>query len=190
MSGIPAWSRGKFGADMSSFRDRFFTPLRRKAILSWRILLGAGIGVAVAMAGLPILVAGALGGAVYAGAVVAAMPDRDVRVSIDPFTLGEPWRQFVQAAQRSRRQLTATVARVAAGPLRDRLQAIAGKLDGALAESWDIARRGNEIDGLVTRARPDTVAVATRNAPTASGGGADRERDGGHRLRGAPARHR
>ena len=34
--------------------------------------------------------------------VVAAMPNRTVRASIDPFTLGEPWRQFVQSAQRSR----------------------------------------------------------------------------------------
>jgi hypothetical protein len=81
--------------------------------------------------------------------VVAAMPERTVKASIDPFTLGEPWRQFVQGAQRSRRQLSVIVGRVGAGPLRDRLQEIVDKLDEGIADSWGIAQRGNEIDGLV-----------------------------------------
>ncbi len=136
------------------FRDRFFTPKTASAILSWRILLGVGVGVVAAVAGLPIIAAAGVGLAVYGASVVVAMPKRAITASIDPFAISEPWRQFVQAAQRSRRQLADTVRATPAGPLRDRLQGIADRLDGGIAESWAIARRGDEIDGIVTGLDP------------------------------------
>ena len=37
------------------FRDRFFTPTTAKAILSWRILLGAVVGVAAGLLGVPVV---------------------------------------------------------------------------------------------------------------------------------------
>lgn len=136
------------------FRDRFFTPKTASAILSWRILLGVVAGVVAAVAGLPIIAVAGVGLAVYGASVVAAMPKRAITPSIDPFAISEPWRQFVQAAQRSRRQLADTVRATPAGPLRDRLQGIADRLDGGIAESWAIARRGDEIDGIVTGLDP------------------------------------
>lgn len=136
------------------FRDRFFTPRTAKAILSWRILVGIGVGAALAVAGLPLGVAIAGGVAVYAATVLAAMPERRARATIDPFTLSEPWRQFVQGAQRSRRQLTDTVRTVSDGPLRDRLQDIADRLGDGIEQSWTIARRGDEIDDHVRRLDP------------------------------------
>lgn len=154
-------------------RDRFFTPKTASAILSWRILLGVGVGVVAAVAGLPIIAAAGVGLAVYGATVVAAMPKRAITPSIDPFTISEPWRQFVQAAQRSRRQLADTVRATPTGPLRDRLQGIADRLDGGIAESWAIARRGDELDGIVAgldptrlRSRLGTLQQQAAAAPT------------------------
>jgi hypothetical protein len=133
------------------FRDRFFTPSTAKAILSWRILLG--VGVAVGLAFTPIGVPAAIGVGVlaYIGSVVAAMPKRAKPPRIDPFTLSEPWRQMVQGAQRAGRRVHETVSATPTGPLRERLDGIVGKLDRALVECWEIARRGDDIDEAITR---------------------------------------
>ena len=40
-----------------TLRDRFYTPATAKAILSWRILLGLGVGVVVGAVGAPIWLA-------------------------------------------------------------------------------------------------------------------------------------
>jgi hypothetical protein len=130
-------------------RDRFFTATTAKAILSWRILLGAAAGVVAGVLGVPWFGAALIGAVVYVGAVALSMPKRTPQVRLDPFALSEPWRQFVQGAQRSKRQLTETVKAARPGPLRDRLQGIVDRLDQAIAESWQIARRGDEIDAAV-----------------------------------------
>ena len=83
------------------FRDRFYTPKTAKAILSPRILAGLAVGVALALAGLPLGAAIAVGTVVYVGSVAAAMPPPTKRASIDPFVLSEPWRQLIQSAQGS-----------------------------------------------------------------------------------------
>lgn len=145
------------------FRDRFFTPATAKAILSWRLLLGAVVGVAVGfvVGGPAGAIAGVVAGAaVYGGAVLAAMPRSTGSVRIDPFTLGEPWRQFVQQGQRAGRKLRDTVASVADGPLKQRLQAVADDLDRGLGEAYRIAQRGDEIDAAVNRLDP--VALRSR----------------------------
>ncbi|MFV0307038.1 MAG: hypothetical protein ACK5OX_04775 [Desertimonas sp.] len=161
------------------FRDRFFTPRTAKAILSWRLLIGLGVAAAMVAAGSPIGVAVAVGFALYAGSVLAAMPKRAGTTTIDPFTLSEPWRQFVQAAQRSRRQLAETVRTVPAGPLRDRLQDIADRLAHGIEQSWAIARRGDQIDDHVRRLDPTrlrsrlaTLEQRAATAPTDNAGAA------------------
>ncbi|MGH9132806.1 MAG: hypothetical protein ACRDZZ_02640, partial [Ilumatobacteraceae bacterium] len=92
-----------------AFRDRFFTPQTAKAILSWRILLGAGVAVALAFTPIGVPLAIALGALVYAGSVAQAMPKRSEPPRIDPFVLSEPWRQLMQGAQRAGRRLHDTV---------------------------------------------------------------------------------
>ena len=139
---------------MASFRDRFWTPTTARAVLSWRILLGAAAGVIAGIAGVPVLGAIALGVVVYAGAVLLAVPRKPPRVTVDPFSVGEPWRQFVQAGQRSSRRLNETVRSLAAGPLRDRLQDIADRLDEGLREGWEVAKRGDQIDKAVRTLDP------------------------------------
>lgn len=136
------------------FRDRFFTPKTAKAILSWRILLGLGVGVVLGIVGLPVVAAVAAGAAVYAGSVFAAMPARVARPTIDPFTLSEPWRQLIQQAQGSGRRMRQTIAGVAPGPLRAQLDMIADQLDHGLDEAWQVARRGDEIDDMVRNLDP------------------------------------
>ena len=102
-----------------------------------------------------------------------AVPKPAARAQLDPFALSEPWRQFVQGAQRSKRQLADTVRAARGGPLRDRLQDIVDRLDEAIVESWQIARRGDEIDSAVRaldptrlRSRLDTLRTQATSAPS------------------------
>jgi hypothetical protein len=73
---------------------------------------------------------------------------------VDPFTVGEPWRQLVQGAQRSASKLHATIEGASDGPLKERMQSIAARLDSGLEETWRIARRGDQIDGTVRTLDP------------------------------------
>lgn len=136
------------------FRDRFYTPKTAKAILSWRILLGIGAGVAVTFAGLPIGLGIAAGALVYAGSVTQAMPKGARRPTIDPFVLSEPWRQLIKNAQGSGRKLRETVNGTSDGPLKKTLQDIADQLDHGFDEAWEVAKRGDEIDDAVRRLDP------------------------------------
>lgn len=139
------------------FRDRFFTPKTARAILSWRLLVGAviGVGLGVVIGGAAGVVVGVLAGsAVFAGAVLAAMPRPAEPPRIDAFTLSEPWRQFVQQGERAGRRLRETLATMTDGPLRQRLQEIAGELERGLAEAYSIAQRGDQIDEAVNRLDP------------------------------------
>jgi hypothetical protein len=158
-----------------ALRDRFFTPRTAKAILSWRILLGVGVAVGLAFTSIGIPLAVVTGALVYAGSVAIAMPRGESLPRIDPFTLSEPWRQMVQGAQRAGRRLHETVSGTPTGPLRERLDGIVGKLDRALAESWEIARRGDEIDGAVGRLDPTALRskLATLRTQAAAGASDD-----------------
>jgi hypothetical protein len=135
------------------FRDRFFTPATAKALLSWRILLGIGVGVVVGILAGPTWGVGA-GIGVYVATVMAAMPSPQRRSTIDPFTISEPWRHFVQGTQRARSSLHHSVNATKDGPLKSRLTDIAGRLEQAVEESWAIARRGDDIDAAVNRIDP------------------------------------
>lgn len=72
----------------------------------------------------------------------------------DPFTVGEPWRQFVQSATRSGTKLQQTIETAEPGPLRDRMSAVATRLDDGMRETWKIAQRGDQIDNAIRRLDP------------------------------------
>ncbi|MCH9836333.1 MAG: hypothetical protein P8O03_15115 [Ilumatobacter sp.] len=76
---------------------------------------------------------------------------------IDPFSVGEPWRQFIQGAQRAGQRLHVSVASAGDGPLKDRMSTIVDRLDDGLAETWTIARRGDQIDDTVRRLDPTSL---------------------------------
>ncbi|MDJ0771577.1 MAG: hypothetical protein QNJ12_22515 [Ilumatobacter sp.] len=136
-------------------RDRFYTPRTARAILSWRILVALGVGVTVGFVNVGVGIG--VGVAVYAALVGAAMPKGPESPNIDPFMLSEPWRQIMKEAQGSGRKLRATVEGVGDGPLKQTMTGIAGELERGLAEAWEIARRGDEIDDAVRRLDPTAL---------------------------------
>jgi len=135
------------------FRDRFYTPKTAKAILSWRLLLGVGVAVGAILLGLAPVLGITFGVVAYTTSVAAAMP-RDQRVRIDAFAVQEPWRQFVQGAQSAAGKLQQTIDAATDGPVKDRMQSVRQKLEHGLDETWQIARRGHEIDQAVHRLDP------------------------------------
>ncbi|MGB3736526.1 MAG: hypothetical protein WA964_16315 [Ilumatobacter sp.] len=115
-----------------------------------------------------ILVGVAIAGAVVVGLLRSLRSDR--RGGLDPFTVGEPWRQFVQGATRSGTKLHQTIDAAAPGPLRNRMESIAGRLDDGLEETWTIARRGDQIDDTIRRLDPTALRskLATLEARAAA----------------------
>jgi len=140
-----------------AFRDRFYTPATAKAILSWRILLGAGFGVVAGLLGVPWVAAIAAGVAVYAVSVLLAIPRGTKTPAIDAFTLSEPWRQLMQSAQGSQRKLRETISAVPSGPLREQLDDISTQLEHGLTEAYRIAKAGDDIDDVVRRLDPPAL---------------------------------
>lgn len=101
--------------------------------------------------------------------------------AIDPFTLSEPWRRHVAAAQSAQRRYTEVARATAPGPLRDRLTHIDVQVHHAVQECFDIARRGHELDGALKRfsvssltsqlqAASDPTAVASLQSQLDSAG--------------------
>ena len=137
-----------------SFGDRFFTPQTAKALLSWRIVLAAVIGVVAGLLGMNPAAAVGLGIAVYATTVMAAMPPGQRSSTIDPFALSEPWRRFVQRAQRSRNGAS----RHGAGGERRTTEGSPLRRGRpprpAIEESWEIAKQGDDIDAAIKRIDP------------------------------------
>ena len=128
------------------------------AVLSRTILIGTVVAsFALLFLGVPwpIAVLAGIGG-FFVSRVVAR---RTVRTfaSIDPFAVGEPWRQFVQGAQRAGHRLHATVDAASDGPLKDRMSTIVGRLDDGLDETWKIAQRGDQIDEMIRRLDPTAL---------------------------------
>jgi hypothetical protein len=156
------------------FRDRFFSPRVGRAIISPSGLLLAGGGVAVGLvAGLPVAGAIALGAGAWAARVAVAIPRRRRRSPrVDPFTLSERWRRYVQGALAAQARFERTVAGTGKGPLRDRLELIAERIGDAVDEVWRIASGGHTIDAGL--ASIDTRA-AQRELAQLQAAGADND---------------
>ena len=121
--------------------------------------VGAGIGIALLLiaAGLGVGLGIGVGAATGAALGLAGRKSGPVRPRIDPFTVGEPWRQLVQAAQRSGDRLHDTVESTSDGPIKKRLQVIAGRIDDGVDESWRIAQRGHELDSAIRQLDPTAL---------------------------------
>ena len=143
----------------TSFRDRFLTPPVARAIMSplGIVLFGAAAAGSI-LIGAPIAIAAGIGAVAWGGQVLAAVPRNPKRGDrIEPFTLGDPWKSYVIGAQQSKERFDRMVHDMAGGPLKERLADLAARLDDGVAESWRIARRGNDISGAL--ARLDTVSA-------------------------------
>lgn len=159
-----------------SFRDRFFTPPVARAMMSPSGILLAGAGASVAiLAGLGPIGALALAAVAWAGRVGYAIPRKAGDDRIDPFTLNEPWRRFVQSALQSQARFDQAVHQAARGPLRDRLGEIGDRVHDAVREAWRVARQGQVLADA--GAQIDTAGVqrqlaevrANASAPWAAG---------------------
>jgi hypothetical protein len=145
-----------------SFRDRLFTRRAARGILS-PLGLAAGVVVAAVLivVGAPVWLGVLAGVAVWAANALRTLPRGPRRERIDPFTVQEPWRRFVQDALQARTRFAAAVDRAPAGPLHDRLREIAARIDTGVDEAWRIARRGQT---LVQARRGIDVADLERQA--------------------------
>jgi hypothetical protein len=74
---------------------------------------------------------------------------RSSSARIDPFTVGEPWRQHAAAALSAQRRFTTIVSAVPEGPTRAELGRIGLRVQTAVDECWEIARRGNQLDDTI-----------------------------------------
>jgi hypothetical protein len=129
-----------------SFRDRLLTRRGARALLSPVGLLGGlAVGVVAVVAGLPVGVGVVVGAGVWAVNGWRMLPRAPRTERIDPFTLHDPWRRFVQEALQSRARFAQAVDRAPAGPLRDRLNEIGERVQAGVEQCWLIARRGHAL---------------------------------------------
>jgi hypothetical protein len=62
---------------------------------------------------------------------------------IDAFTVQEPWRRYVLAAQKSRRRFDTVLSNAKDGATKDRLSDIGRQLDDIVARIWEVAQSGH-----------------------------------------------
>ncbi|MCU1364647.1 MAG: hypothetical protein JWN39_286 [Ilumatobacteraceae bacterium] len=133
-----------------SFRDRFYSPKVARAVLSPFSILLFGVATAIGIVvGLPIVAAAGIGVLAYVGKVAFAIPRNPDANHIDPFSLKDPWRSYVQSALTAKLRFDRTVATTSSGPLKDHLKQLGDRLQEGIEESWRIASRGNDIDGAL-----------------------------------------
>jgi hypothetical protein len=129
--------------------------------------------------------------AVVAAAVVAAAAfvvrrRRPVRrsIPIDSFTLSEPWRRYVSAAQAAQRRYTDIVGATAAGPLRSNMESITRQVQRGVEECWLIAKRGDELDVALNRLdRPSLQARLQSSTDDATRASLQAQLDSAERIR-------
>jgi hypothetical protein len=116
------------------------------------VLAGVGVGGSL-LIGLPAVAAVIVGAGLW-GVRVAAGGARAGRrrrralrpEPIDPFAVGEPWRQYVRQSLTARTRFDQTVAQSQPGPFQDRLREIATRIDDGVRECWRVARMGAGLD--------------------------------------------
>lgn len=146
-----------------SFKDRFLTPRVAEAIMSPLGIVLFGVGTAGAiLAGVPVVGAAGVGVLAWGGRVLAAMPRDGRRPKMHAASLADPWRAYVASAQDAKGRFDRVIGDMDAGPLRNRLVGLASRLDDGIAESWRIARRGNDITNAL--AKLDTLQTQTELA--------------------------
>jgi len=117
------------------------------AITSPSAVVLAGVGASAAiLAGVPVLAAAAVGAAAWAARVAIALPRKQREEPIDPRRLRDPWRGLVRSAQGAHERFERAVRATQAGPVRDRLADVAGRVAVGVRECWGIATRGNALD--------------------------------------------
>jgi hypothetical protein len=123
---------------------------------------GAAVGILTGLGPIGAVGLAVAGWAARVGIAVGSGGPRAER--IDPFTLQEPWRGFVQDAIGARARFREAVDRTRSGPLQDTLRGIADRVDTGVNECWLIANRGHSL--VQTRQRIDTADIDRELADT------------------------
>jgi hypothetical protein len=96
---------------------------------------------------------------------VAAIPPRPPRGErILPYSLSDPWRQFVLAAVSLGQRFAAVTSQRDAGAVHDQLLAVGHRIDEGVWWAWDVARKGNALDQAL--AALDTAPAGRQAAET------------------------
>jgi len=128
--------------------DRYKSRATAEALTSPSAIVLAGAGAAAAiLGGLPLVAAVGVGAAAWAARVAFALPKRKREPRVNPRSLAEPWRGFVQDAVAAQARFDRTVGRMRSGPLQDRLRAVGSRISDGVRECWGIACQGNELQG-------------------------------------------
>jgi hypothetical protein len=105
-------------------------------------------------------------------------------IAIDSFTLSEPWRRYVSAAQAAQRRYTDIVTATPAGPLRSNMESITRQVQRGVEECWLIARRGDELDVALNRLdRPSLQARLESSTDDATRVSLQAQLDSAERIR-------
>jgi len=129
-----------------SFRDRLLSPQGARAVASpLGIVLAVVVAAVAVVVGLPLPAAIVLGLVAWLANVWRLVPRPARRPRIDPFTLHDPWRRYVQNALQARTRFAEAADRAPPGPLRDRLREISVRVDTGVEESWQVAQRGEAL---------------------------------------------
>jgi hypothetical protein len=100
----------------------------------------------------PFLVQGVVAVVVAAGVAWAgrtALRKGAAKERIDPFTLTDPWRSFVQDAQSAQNRFARVVAGVQAGPLQERLGDINSRVADGVRAAWRTAQNGHTLHKMI-----------------------------------------
>ena len=84
------------------------------------------------------------------------------RERIDPFTLTDPWRSFVQDAQQAEARFGRIAESVDDGPLRDRLRDIDARVRDGVTACWRIAQSGYRLHKMVREVSDSNSESVTR----------------------------
>lgn len=133
-------------------------PSARALIAPSGVVLGGAAAAVAVVAGLPVAAAVGIGALGWAAGALLAISRRPRRERIDPFTVGEPWRRFVQDALRAQTRYDRAAGAAAPGPLRERLAEIGARIDDGVRECWRIANRGDDLDDALRQLAPGKAA--------------------------------
>lgn len=89
---------------------------------------------------------------------------RDPIAAVDPRGLTEPWRRSVEDALAARSRFAQVVGAVRKGPLRERVEELAAKVDEGVLAAWETASRGSQAAAVLGTLDPDGVTAQLKAA--------------------------
>jgi hypothetical protein len=89
---------------------------------------------------------------------------RDPLAAVDPAAVPPAYRAPVEDALRARQQFGALVARVPRGPLRERLDGLAARVDAGVLAVWGSAGHAAELEQVLATLDPERVTAEFKRA--------------------------